>query len=350
MDLSLLIEQANAAWSRVEAFLAAWPQVAAAGLVAAIVAAAVLAVMLLSWVARLIMSVRRTAIAARIRRSRESGVRIVVARARSGRRASIGRFLQRSLETHLAAFMFGGPFTVVRYPGGLPDEAAARRLLARSEADLVVWSDVAPGAKGEALILSRPYNLETSRPVARFTLPKEKSAWSPALARAMGYAAARQFRPALGRPQDFRAERLQPVVEELLSILAEKPKADPRLLADMVDDAAAGALQIAYTGDDAWLERAVEIAGVTLNELNRSASPDRWIAAKINLGRSLRLKAERRFDPVVLRESIAHLTEALDALRAEPRFKLAESAAQGVGEAQRMLGARKKFSISNGGI
>jgi hypothetical protein len=350
MNLSFVIEQANAAWSRVEAFLAAWPQVAAAGLIAAVVAAVVLAFMLIMWAARLFMSLRRSAIASRIRRTRDGGVRIVVARARSGRRASISRFLERSLETHLAAFMFGGPFTVVRYPGGLPDEAAARRLLARSEADLIVWSDLTPGTKGEALILSRPANFESVRSVARFALPKERSAWNPALSRAMAYAAARQFRPALGRPQDFRAERLQPVVEELLAILAEKPKADPRLLADMVDDAAAGALQLAYAGDETWLERAVEIAGVTLNELNRSASPDRWIAAKINMGRSLRLKAERRFDPVVLRESIAHLTEALDALRSEPRFKLAESAAQGIGEAQRMLGARKKFSISNGGI
>ena len=42
--------------------------------------------------------------------------------------------------------------------------------------------------------------------------------------------------------------------------------------------------------------------------------------------------------------------EALEALRSEPRLKLAESAAQAIGEAQKLLGTRRKFSISGGGI
>ena len=93
----------------------------------------------------------------------------------------------------------------------------------------------------------------------------------------------------------------------------------------MVDDASAGALQLAFAGDDSWIDRSVDIARSTLSEINRSAAPDRWIAANITLGRALRLKAEKRFDPVMLREGIAHLTEALEALRSEPRLKLAES-------------------------
>jgi hypothetical protein len=181
-------------------------------------------------------------------------------------------------------------------------------------------------------------------------MPKERSAWSEPLSRAMAYAAARQFRPALGRPQDFRAERLQPVVELLLSILDKKPKADPRLLAELADDASSGALQLAFAGDDTWIDRAVDIARATLAEINRSAAPDRWIAANITLGRALRLKAEKRFDPVMLREGIACLTDALEALRSEPRLKLAESAAQAIGEAQTLLGTRRKFSISGGGL
>ena len=79
-------------------------------------------------------------------------------------------------------------------------------------------------------------------------MPKDKAEWSEALNRAMAYAAAKQFRPALGRPQDFRPERLQPVVESLISILDQKPKADQALLAEMVDDASAGALQLAFAG------------------------------------------------------------------------------------------------------
>ena len=75
-----------------------------------------------------------------------------------------------------------------------------------------------------------------------------------------------------------------------------------------------------------------------------------WIAAKITLGRALRLRAEKRFDPVLLQEAIAQLSEALEALRSEPRFKLAEAAAQAIGDAQRLLGARRKFSITGGRI
>ena len=52
----------------------------------------------------------------------------------------------------------------------------------------------------------------------------------------------------------------------------------------------------------------------------------------------------------MLREGIAYLTEALEALRSEPRLKLAECAAQAIGEAQKLLGTRRKFSISGGGI
>src|SRR5690606_5184450 len=131
-------------------------------------------------------------------------------------------------------------------------------------------------------ILARPSNtFESGRTPVTFAMPKDKPDWNEPLTRAMAYAAARQFRPALGRPQDFRAERLQPVVESLLSILGQKPNADPALLAEMVDDASAGALQLAFAGDDAWIDRAVDIARSTVSEINRSAAPDRWIAANI---------------------------------------------------------------------
>ena len=42
--------------------------------------------------------------------------------------------------------------------------------------------------------------------------------------------------------------------------------------------------------------------------------------------------------------------EETEALRSEPRLKLAESAAQAIGEAQKLLGTRRKFSISGGGL
>jgi hypothetical protein len=290
-------------------------------------------------------------LAASVKRDNEVGARIIVARGGIGRQKTVAAFLQRAVDTYLKDYMFGGPFRVIRYPGGIDGDDQATKLLARTDADLLVWTESPRGSKGVARILSRPTNtFEQQRPPMTLIMPKERSTWNEPLSRAMAYAAAKQFRPALGRPQDFRAERLQPVVESLLLILSQRPAADPKLLAEIVDDAASGALQLAFAGDDSWIDRAVDIARATLANINRSAAPDRWIAANITLGRALRLKAEKRFDPVMLREGIEYLTEALEALRSEPRFKLAESAAQAIGEAQRLLGTRRKFSISGGGL
>lgn len=352
MDFDSLLAQAGQAWSRAEAFLVAYPEVAGVGLAVTAGLAAAIVVSLLIWLLRAILMTQRAAFSAGVRRMNTFGARVLVVTGRPGRQKAISRWLRKSADVHLKDFMFGGQFRVIGYPGSLEGDEASAKLLKKTEADLILWAESPRGAKGGvARILSRPANpFEPQRPPITLAMPREKATWGEPLSKAMAYAAAKQFRPALGRPQDFRPERLQPVVENLLKILSYKPKADPKLLAEMVDDAASGALQLAYAGDDSWLDRAVEIANDTLADINRSASPDRWIAAKITLGRALRLSAEKRFDPVMLREGIAHMNEALEALRTEPRFKLAESAAQAIGDAQRLLGTRRKFSISSGGI
>lgn len=352
MDFDLLLAQAGQAWSRGEALLAQYPEVAGVGLAVGVAFLLALGIGLIVWAYRAIRAAHRAAVAAGIKRQNTIGARVVVVTGKAGRQQAIARWLKKSADNHLKGYMFGGLFKVLSYPGPLQGDEAAAKLLKRSEADLILWAETPRGSKGGvARILSRPANpFEPQRAPITLQMPKEKATWGEPLSKAMAYAAAKQFRPALGRPQDFRAERLQPVVESLLTILGYKPKADPKLLAELVDDAASGALQLAFAGDHTWLDKSVEIATDTLAEVNRSVSPDRWIAAKINLGRALRLRAEKHFDPVMLREGIAHLNEALEALRSEPRFKLAESAAQAIGDAQRLLGTRRKFSISGGGI
>jgi hypothetical protein len=351
MNFTTLPHDISVAWSRAEAFSVASPELAGIGLVIGAGALAAVIIMVLTALVRALASARRAALASAVRRTNDVGARILILSGMPGRQKAISVFLRKTCEAHLKDFMFGGPFRVIHYPGTLEGDEQAIKLLKHTECDLVIWAETPHGARGVARILSRPSNpFETQRPPITLAMPKERSAWSEPMARAMAYAAAKQFRPALGRPQDFRAERLKPVVETLLTILAAKPKVDPKLLAEMVDDAASGSLQLAFAGDDTWIDKSVEIATSTLAEINRSVAPDRWITAKVTLGRALRLRAEKRFDPVLLREGIAHLTEALDALRSEPRFKLAESAAQAIGDAQKLLGTRRKFSISGGSI
>ena len=351
MDFSTLLNQSETAWRRAEAAILASPELAGVGLALGLGAVAAVLALIFASLVRLVMAIRREMLAAAIKRTNDVGARVLVVRGVLGRQRAVSAFLRKAIDSHLKDYMFGGPFRVIHYPGGLEGDENAEKLLKRTEADLILWAEAPRGHRAQARILSRPTNpFETQRPPLTLAMPKERSAWNTPLLRATAYAAAKQFRPALGRPQDFRAERLQPVVESLLAILNQKPKADPKLLAELVDDASSGALQLAFAGDDAWIDRSVDIARGTLGDINRSAAPDRWIAANITLGRALRLKAEKQFDPVMLREGILHLTEALEALRSEPRFKLAESAAQAIGEAQKLLGTRRKFSISGGGL
>jgi hypothetical protein len=348
MNLSSLFAPIGQAWDRLEAFVIDQPELGGIGI--AVVAGLLVALLFTAIVSGInwLTAMRRQARALEIHLMTDFGARVVLINGRGARQRAITRFMHDALKTNLPDFMFGGPFRLISYPGKMDKEAAAMDLLKRSDADLLIWPE-SKGGQRVVRIASRPASpFEKLRPPQHIVLPKEKESWNKPLARALAYAAAKQFRPALGRPQDFRSERLQPVVETLLQILDTKPKADPRLLAEMVDDASAGALQLAFAGDDAWLDRSVDIARTTLADINRSASPDRWIAAKITLGRALRLRAEKRFDPVLLQEAIAQLSEALEALRSEPRFKLAEAAAQAIGDAQRLLGARRKFSITGG--
>ena len=348
---SSILKTLQDAWVWLEQSLSGAPALAGIGMILAVAGGAILLVMGLVGLVRLGFAMRRGSLASRVRRDDEVGARVLIVRGGRGRRRAISAFLGNSIEKHLKLFMFGGPFRVTFYPGNLEGDERAAQLMKRTEADLILWSEAPRGAKGVARMLARPSNtFDPPRQPITLSMPRERAAWTDALARAMAYAAAKQYRPALGRPQDFRAERLQPVVETVLNILVTKPRADQALLAEMVDDSSAGALQLAFSGDDQWIDRSVEIARTNIGEINRSAAPDRWIAANITLGRALRLKAEKRFDPVMLREGIAYLTEALEALRSEPRLKLAESAAQAIGEAQKLLGARRKFSISGGGI
>jgi hypothetical protein len=350
MQSSTVIQWVEASWARVREVLVAVPELAGLGLLVAAGLAATLLVLAGAAFVRSLKGARRTVRAASIRRLDAPGARIVIVEGGGGRARRLSAFMAQALERGLKDFMLGGPFRLVPFPGAVEGDEAASAIMKRSEADLLIWTERQRGRRAVVRMMSRPANYETARPPITLTMPKDARHWTRELELAMCYAAAKQYRPALGRPQDFRAERLQPVVELLLSIVEAKPSADGKLLAEMIDDATAGALQLASVGEAGWVDRAVEIARGTLDGVSRASAPDRWVAAKIALGRGLRLQAEKQFDPVALRESITHLQEALEALRAEHRFKLAESAAAAIADAQRLLSGRRKFSITGGGV
>lgn len=351
MDLSAVLDQLQGLWSGATDIFAASPELAAVGFLIGIAVTLGFLVWCVSSLVGLLNHARRAASMRRIRALDEASARIVIAEHGFGRRRAITRFLGVSGDRFLKGYMFGGKFDIIRHPGGVNNEEQAAAFLKRSRADIVIWAEKSRDAKGGlACILSRPTRPhEEQRPASMLAIPKKKASWNDMLARAHAYAIAKQYRPALGRPQDFKPERLAPVVEMLLLIRDAKPEADQVLLSDIRDDATAGALQIAQA-DPAWVARAEQIARATLAEMDRSQSPDRWVNAKIALGRVLRLRADHQFDPVVLREAVGHLQEAMEALRSEPRLRLAESAAQAIADSQRLLSGQRKFSITGGGI
>jgi hypothetical protein len=200
MDFATVIEQARAAWERTEAMIIASPELAGVGLALGIGAIVSLIALALTGLVRIGMAVRRAMLAAAVKRNSDVGARILVVRGFLSRQRSVASFLRKAVDAHLKDYMFGGPFKVINYPGGLEGDERAAKLLKRTEADLVLWAEVSDGGRLLARILSRPSNtFEQARPAIELAMPKERSAWNATLLRAMAYAAAKQFRPALGR-------------------------------------------------------------------------------------------------------------------------------------------------------
>ena len=339
-------------WSQIETQLAAYPEIAGFGLMIAIAVALTLVFFFLSFMWTIARAAHIAGTAAEIRRGSDIGARILVARGVGKGGGGVSEFLSQTARTHLKRFMFGGPFDVIDFPASLPNRQRAVNLLGQAGADLVVWGEGRSGRKGPVVHIVRRMELSDRnvREYRSFELPAKRADWNDALAKATAYGLARALRPALGRPQDFRAERLAPVVETLEKILDDNPDLDPTLLADIVDDYAGGVLQLSLFEMEGWRDRSVDIMRDSLERMNRAKAPERWVTAKINLGRALQIRCQRNFDPLLLQEAIGHLTDALEALRTEPRFKIAESAAHSISECQKMLGTRRRFSITQGGL
>ncbi len=350
-NIPFIADESASLWRTLEAEVLARPEVAGFGLIVAAAAGLTLLWFVLAAFYKLARAAHIAGTAAEIRRGADIGARVLVARGRNRNGGRVSEFMSQTARTHLKRFMFGGPFDVVDFPVRVSNIAQARVLLRQAGADVVVWGEGRKGGLSVVNIVRRSEATDRGIPEHRvLDMPIKRTDWTAPLSQAMAYAVARALRPALGRPADFRAERLSPVVETLEKILAEQPKMDVPLSADILDDYTAGALQLAISDLDGWKDRSVDIMRQALGRLDRARAPERWVTAKINLGRALKHRCENKFDPIQLQEAIGHLTDALEALRTEPRFKIAEGAATAISECQKMLGTRRRFSITKGGI
>jgi hypothetical protein len=229
--------------------------------------------------------------------------------------------------------------------------ATVERTLTRTEGEVAVWGMTTPArrkqpASLELIIATAARPGRPAAPPRRVKVMGEAATWSGMTVDAVAYLMAKSLQPALGRPSDFRPERLRPIVEALDVLVAAEVPLDAASRAELIDDFAAGALHLGEVlGAAAWLEKAVRARIAALEGMDRGAAPGRWVSAKVDLGRAMALLYEIRFDPVKMQEAIGHLKDGVEALRAEPALIRAEGASRAINRAERALADRRRFSI-----
>ena len=285
------------------------------------------------------------------------GSKIMVASVGGRQGMSARAAILSALEHYLPEFNFGSPF----YLGSCPVQIEATDFalsktdhthlvttFEKSGANLIIWGETRGGEKGTILCLSTPDMLDGDNPNGFFSvvLNGSPSDWGETAKLAIAYVAGRRLRPALGRPADFRADRLLPIATAMARLLEAEPVLTDQAQTQLEDDYAAGALHIGeQLKNSEWLNKAADYRASALAKMNRAEDPVRWAQAKIDLGRAMTLQCEQKFEPARLQEAMNHIREAIDSTKSDSRMKLAEAGVAALQQAETMLANRRRFSI-----
>lgn len=290
-------------------------------------------------------------------RKSQPGYQILIAPPAGGGRSAF-KFLASASEAHVSSFSFDAPLHVsrtARIIGGrdASSEKIARKRLKRAGADMIVWGErVGRGNEGlNVFTLSRAGGLTPDEAVLQhFAMPSSATKRSEPIQRVAAYLLAKRLQPSLGRPADFRSERLEPVAAQLEELLEVAKDLSPKVRNEVERDFSATALHVGESGnEDAWLDKVIELRRDALVRLGSVPQPGVWAEAKLDLGRAMILKASRRFDPALVSEGSVHLREAIEVLKAEPSIRRAEDAMRTLESAQKLTANRDRFSINFNG-
>ncbi|MHA7857317.1 MAG: hypothetical protein ACX94D_04460 [Henriciella sp.] len=257
-----------------------------------------------------------------------------------------------ALETHLEQFMFGSPFEIVRAPklrakGSKGLRAAATDWLEKSSTDLIVWG-YRPRDKTEASrveVLSLGGSLPPSDAMhSEGLLPLVTRENEETTSRTIAYLIARALQPGLGDGSAFRADKLAPVADIIISCLQDEDALPAQTRNTLEMDYCSMAIAL---NTEPHLTRVVELRRRRLANEEPLAPADE-IQARIDLGRALLLLSNSSFDPVRVREAMDHLKIAVDRLKGDPILRLAQQTNQAVQQGQAMLANRKRFSVTGG--
>lgn len=284
------------------------------------------------------------------------GFRILLTRSGGPGGARAGKFTKAALSDHLEQFSFGAPFQLVpagRISGADLDAkvTVARKRLVRSGADMIVWSERVSGREGGYRIhgLSRGggVNPADAEPFV-LTFTGRRADWRAPLGQVLAYRLAKHLQPSLGRPEGFRPERVREITHVIDDLLRGETPLSEDARAALEDDFCAGALHVAEQGDDpVFIERVIELRRSRLAESDYRAGS--LTQSQLDLGRAMLAKADRVFDPILVREAMQHLDLAIVKLRTDDMIARAQQATDAVTRGQKMLETRKRFSLNFAG-
>ena len=221
----------------------------------------------------------------------------------------------------------------------------AAEALERSAADVIVWGKRSFLGKLDLRITTLP-SYGRTHDVQDVQLSWRVGRPDELVQRALAYALARKARPVLHRPQDYKPERLQPIVEALQQMVEAPSDISEGLQLDILSDFASGALSLGERGGNVrWLQKALDARQQYLDRVDRTTDPGAWGAAQQEIGRALTALGEREGARDKLEEGVSRLRIAMDALRSTDSLQQAEVALRALQRAENTLQQRRRVGL-----
>jgi hypothetical protein len=300
---------------------------------------------------------RQTLRARDLKRQRDHRAVILVGKVEGG--GPVRDQMLEAIEAHFGDFAFGATVRVESFPVKLrvisprshPEKirriaAQACELLEKADSDVLVWGRRILGDRIDLRIVSAPVYGRLPE-VHAFECKLRGGKMSEEVEQAIAYACARRARPVLNRPQDYKPEKLQPIVEALDTMVLDPPNGlSEAAYLEILGDFASGALSLGERGGGAhWLEKSLNARRQYLDRVDRAVDPGAWGAAQQEVGRALAALGEREGARDKLEEAVAVLKLSLDALRATESLQSAEVAMRALQRAEQTLQQRRRVGL-----
>ena len=338
----------------------AYPQPMAAILSMGLAALIIVGVWMLRGVSSGASSARIAMRAQALRRAKDHRAMVLVAYFEGPGGGKLREEVRNAIAAYFGDYAFQAPVQVEFFPLRLPILSTKANLekrrriavgaleaLEKAGGDVIIWGKRSGmSGKCEICLTAAPLYGHTPE-LHTFDFRYRSSKGFEGYDQAITYACARRARPVLNRPQDYKPEKLQPIVDALDRLVTDPPEtlSDSAQL-EILGDYASGALSLGERGGDAkWLEKALDARRQYLEKVDRTSDPGAWGAAQQEVGRALAALGERQADRGKLEEAVLTLKQSLDALRATESLQAAEVATRALMRAEQTLSQRRRINL-----